>query len=197
MPLDTPRSSPAAETLMAENRRGAALVAELLRAHRGDDAFRNAKPMTAAALQAVTPSIPPSLATWLAFDVRSPSGEVSLVEGKKLALRSTEDLFEELVVSESEGEDWEEDTRAAMKELAATVPGDALLLREPCGQDHFLYLGKQIEGECVVLGLEDEELFVAWSGFDTYVADQLGALKPRDPAEKKAKARAAKLLFGA
>jgi hypothetical protein len=180
-----------------ETKRGAELVRVVIDAHRDDDAFSDAEPMAKRALDRIRKKIPPSLAEWLAFDVQSPNREVALVDDGVLALRSTEDLFEELVVSESVGEQWEDDTRAAMKELAVTVPGDALLLREPCGQDHFLYLGKRLDDdECAVLALEDEELFVAWSGFDAYVADQLGELRKNDPAERKARARVTKILFG-
>lgn len=63
------------------------------------------KPMPVHALAAVRDRVPPSLVAWLEFDTDSPNGEVSLVEGEHLALRSTEDLFEELVVSESVGEE--------------------------------------------------------------------------------------------
>lgn len=154
-------------------------------------------PLSPTALAALEGKVPESLRVWLAFDTRSPNGEVALAREDRLLLRSTEELFEELVVSESEGEEWEEDTREAMRELAATVPGDALLLRDPCGQDHFLYLGKRNEqGECAVLALEDEELWVLAPGFDVYVAEQLDAPGPSAKARSAACRSMKKLLFG-
>jgi hypothetical protein len=155
--------------------RGPELVNAAIHARRGDPRFQDRVFLSPQALSELGAHVPASLKAWLAFDTRSPNGEVSLVDGNRLALRSTKDLFEELVVSESAGEDWEEETRATMNELAETVPGQALLLREPCGQDHFLYLGKEgPRGEYVVLALEHEELWVACSGFDLYVAELLG-----------------------
>jgi hypothetical protein len=158
--------------------RGPELVNAAIEARRGETRFADRVPMVADALSALGPQVPASLKAWLAFDTRSPNGEVSLLHDGRLALRSTEDLFEQLVVSESAGEDWEDDTRATMRELAATVAGEALLLRAPCGQDHFLFLGKRgPTGECAVLALEDEQLWVAYSGFDLYVAEQLDAFE--------------------
>jgi hypothetical protein len=123
--------------------------------------------------------LPASLATWLEFDTLSPEGDVLLVRGKRkprLAVRSMAKTLEETVVAESLGEEWEDDTREAMNELAAGFPGDVLLLREPSGQDLMLYLGRRDEdGEGLVLAMEHEQLWVAYPGFDFYVADQVGA----------------------
>jgi hypothetical protein len=176
--------------------RGAAWVREVLRTHGEEIPVEDRRPMSAAQLEAIRDRIPPSLATWLGFHTESPSGEVSLVDGGGLAVRSTAQLFEELVTSESAGEEWEEGTREAMNELAATVPGDALLVREPSGEDHFLYLGGQpLDGEHPVLILEHEALRVGWSGFDAYVADRLGALDPDEEEEREACARVSQQLF--
>jgi hypothetical protein len=184
----------AAKKRQSAKPRGAAVVNAAIEARRGDARFQDRVPIDTKVLSKLGAQVPDSLKAWLAFDTRSPNGEVSLVEGGRLALRSTEDLFEELVTSESEGEDWEDDTRAAMNELAEKVPGQALLLREPCGQDHFLYLGKPgPTGEYAVLALEDEQLRVAWSGFDLYVAHQLEV--PPDDTETL-RAEAAKEILG-
>ena len=177
--------SPTRETLVAR------IVRESIRANR--------KPMGANALAELDASVPESLQTWLAFDTQSPNGEVSLVEddGLELRARSMKELLEELVVSESAGEDWEEDTREAMSDLAVQLPGEALLLRAPCGQDHFLYLGtRSRRGECAVLVLEDEEITVGWSGFDVYVGELLGGITANAPEELQARAVMTKLLFG-
>lgn len=176
--------------------RGAAWVREVLRTS-GDQISEDERtPLPLEQLEALRGRIPASLEAWLAFHTESPSGDVSLVDEHGLAIRSTEQLFEELVVSESVGQEWEAGTRAAMKQLAATVPGDALLVREPCHEDHFLYLGgTPFDGEHPVLVLEHEELRVGWSGFDAFVADRLGALDPNDEEERLACERVAEHLF--
>jgi hypothetical protein len=157
--------------------------------------FAKRRPLASSALRALDGRASPSLLAWLAFDTRSPNREVSLVTGKRLAVRSAMDLLEELVVSESEGEDWEEETRAAMKELATGLPGEVVLLREPCGQDHFLYLGEADErGEHSVLGLEDEQLFVVEPGFDFYVAGFVDGLVLDETVRKRARAAIAETL---
>jgi hypothetical protein len=145
------------------------------------------KPLAAKTLEAL--DVSPSLRAWLAFDVSSPAGGVSLVSKSRLAVRTAMDLFEELVVSESEGEEWEDDTRTAMRELADTLPGGVLLLREPCGQDHFLYLGKRdSRGEHPVIGLEDEQLFIVEPGFDFYVASFVDGVPIDEKIKKRARA---------
>jgi hypothetical protein len=120
-------------------------------------------------------SIPESLAAWLEFDAISPSGDLALVRETQLATRSMQQILEATIVAESVGEDWESDTRDAMNELAAGFPGDVLLLREPTGQDLILYLSARDEsGECPVLAIEHEQIWVAYPGFDFYVAHEVG-----------------------
>lgn len=152
------------------------------------------RPIKPEVLADVAGEIPDALAAWLAWDTESPNGEVSLLGPDGLALLEAEELLTDLVLSESEGEDWEDDTREAMRELALQLPGTVLLLRAPCGEDHFLYLGPK--GQSPVLVLEHEDLRVGWSGFDTYVGVYDGLLNPDDAGERAACTRIHKAIFG-
>lgn len=152
------------------------------------------RPMPPAMLAEIAGEIPDTLAAWLAWDTQSPNGELSLMNEDGLALREAEDLLEELVTSESEGEDWEEDTREAMRELALQLPGQLLLLRAPSDQDHFLYIGSA-RNQAPVLVLEHEELTVGWSSFEAYVGE-LDGLVEADDEERAACTRMQKSLFG-
>lgn len=157
------------------DQRGSTLVQRVVTHLRATRQGADVEPIEEALLAQLTldgKPLPAALRTWLAYDNRWPEYD-RVVEDGTIATLSMEEALEELIVSESEGEDWEEDTRAAMQELAAQYPGRCIIVRDPCQQDKILYLGVENSiGEHPVLCIEDESIWVGYPGLDIYLAEQ-------------------------